>query len=146
MTERQPILSFWNGNKSHLSFWNGNKSHLSFRNGNKPHLSFWNGAKRSDRISIKENMYYVYIITNKTKTVLYTGVTNDLERRINEHKTKMIDGFTKRYNVDQLVYYETTSDVKSAIVREKQIKNLLRRKKEDLINSMNPNWDDLMVN
>ena len=89
--------------------------------------------------------YYVYILTNKTKTVLYTGVTNNLRRRIYEHKNKLIDGFTKRYNVDRLVYYEMTSDVKVAIKREKQIKNLLRRKKEELINTFNPNWDDLMV-
>ncbi len=88
--------------------------------------------------------YYVYILTNKTKTVLYTGVTNNLQRRIYEHKNKLIDGFTKRYNVDRLVYYEMTSDVKSAIKREKQIKNLLRRKKEELINTFNPDWDDLM--
>ena len=89
-------------------------------------------------------MYYVYIITNKTKTVLYTGVTNNLERRMYEHKQKLVDGFTKRYNLTQLVYYETTTDVKSAIAREKQIKNLLRRKKEELINQMNPLWNDLM--
>ena len=88
-------------------------------------------------------MYYVYILTNKTKTVLYTGVTNDLQRRMYEHKNKQIDGFTKRYNIDILVYYEIYSDVKNAITREKQIKNLLRRKKEDLINAVNPNWDDL---
>lgn len=88
--------------------------------------------------------YFVYILTNKTKTVLYTGVTNDLKRRIYEHKNKLIAGFTKKYNVDQLVYYEVTSDIKEAIKREKQIKNLLRLKKEDLINSTNPNWDDLM--
>ena len=89
--------------------------------------------------------YFVYILTNKTKTVLYTGVTNDLKRRIYEHKNKLIAGFTKKYNVDQLVYYEVTSDIKEAIKREKQIKNLLRLKKEDLINSTNPNWDELMV-
>ena len=89
--------------------------------------------------------YYVYILTNKTKTVLYTGITNNLRRRIYEHKNKLIDGFTKRYNVDRLVYYEMTSDVKVAIKREKQIKNLLRRKKEELINTFNPDWDDLMV-
>ena len=89
--------------------------------------------------------YYVYILTNKTKTVLYTGVTNNLRRRIYEHKNKLIDGFTKRYNVDRLVYYEMTSDVKVAIKREKQIKNLLRRKKEELINTFNPDWGDLMV-
>ena len=88
--------------------------------------------------------YFVYILTNKTKTVLYTGVTNDLKRRVYEHKNKMVDGFTKTYNVDRLVYYEITSDIKAAIKREKQIKNLLRLKKEDLINSTNPNWDDLM--
>ena len=89
--------------------------------------------------------YFVYILTNKTKTVLYTGVTNDLKRRVYEHKNKMVDGFTKTYNVDRLVYYEITSDIKAAIKREKQIKNLLRLKKEDLINSMNPSWDDLIV-
>ena len=88
-------------------------------------------------------MYYVYILTNQTKTVLYTGVTNDLERRIHEHKSGQIDGFTKRYNVNSLVYYETTSDVNSAIFREKQIKNLVRRKKEALINAFNPKWEDL---
>ena len=88
--------------------------------------------------------YFVYMLTNKTKTVLYTGVTNDLKRRVYEHKNKMVEGFTKTYNVDRLVYYEITSDVKAAIKREKQIKNLLRLKKEDLINSTNPNWDDLM--
>ncbi|MBQ3040654.1 MAG: GIY-YIG nuclease family protein [Clostridia bacterium] len=84
------------------------------------------------------------MITNKSKTVLYTGVTNNIERRMYEHKNKQIKGFTKRYNVNQLVYYESYSDVNYAISREKQIKNLLRRKKEELINSMNPNWDDLM--
>ena len=116
------------------------------RNYNKYELSFWNGATRSDRISktMIETMYYVYIITNKSKTVLYTGVTNNIERRMYEHKNKQIEGFTKRYNVNQLVYYESYSDVNYAISREKQIKNLLRRKKEELINSMNPNWDDLM--
>ena len=89
--------------------------------------------------------YFIYILTNKTKTVLYTGVTNDLKRRVYEHKNKMVDGFTKTYNVDRLVYYEITSDIKAAIKREKQIKNLLRCKKENLINSMNPSWDDLIV-
>ena len=90
-------------------------------------------------------MYYVYIITNKTKTVLYTGVTNNLSRRIYEHKNKLIDGFTKNYNVDTLVYYEPYNDIKFALRREKQIKNLLRRKKEELINSINPDWDELIV-
>ena len=88
-------------------------------------------------------MYYVYMLTNKGKTVLYTGVTNNLARRMHEHKNKLIDGFSKRYNLNILVYYEATSDIKSAILREKQIKNLVRRKKEHLINAVNPTWEDL---
>ena len=91
-------------------------------------------------------MYYVYIITNEKHTVLYTGITNNLNRRIYEHKNKLIDGFSKRYNLHVLVYLEETSDVYSAISREKYIKNLLRRKKEDLINSLNPEWNDLSLN
>ena len=90
-------------------------------------------------------MYYVYILTNKTRSVLYTGVTNNLKRRVYEHKNKLIDGFTKRYNINSLVYYEYTTDILSAITREKSIKNLLRKKKEELISSMNPEWKDLSV-
>ena len=90
-------------------------------------------------------MYYIYILTNSKKTVLYTGVTNDLQRRVWEHKNHTNSGFTKRYNVDQLVYFETTTDVKVAIQREKSIKNLLRSKKEELISSMNPQWKDLSL-
>jgi len=86
--------------------------------------------------------YYVYIITNTSKT-LYTGVTDNLERRVHEHKEKLIEGFTKRYNITKLVYYEETSDVQSAIKREKQIKGWLRRKKIALIEAMNPKWSDL---
>jgi len=86
--------------------------------------------------------YYVYIMTNRSKT-LYTGVTNDIERRVYEHKRKLIDGFTKRYNLTKLVYYESTNDVRSAIRREKQIKGWLRGKKIALIESLNPLWRDL---
>ena len=86
--------------------------------------------------------YYVYIMTNRSRT-LYTGVTNDLARRVYEHKTKQIPGFTQRYNITQLVYYEATPDVRSAIEREKQIKGWLRAKKIALIESMNPGWRDL---
>jgi putative endonuclease len=86
--------------------------------------------------------YYVYILTNKSGT-LYTGVTNDLVRRVFEHKNQMVDGFTKRYNLKYLVYYEATDDVHSAIAREKQIKGWLRAKKLQLINSLNPAWKDL---
>ena len=87
--------------------------------------------------------YYVYIMTNKHNTVLYTGVTNDLVRRTYEHKEKLVKGFTKKYNVNKLVYYEITDDVYSAITREKQIKAGSRKKKIDLIESMNPEWMDL---
>jgi putative endonuclease len=90
-----------------------------------------------------KNQYYVYILTNKSNKVLYIGVTNNLERRIYEHKNKMVDGFTKKYNLTKLVYLEATSDVQSAIEREKQLKNWHRDWKLNLINSFNPMWKDL---
>ena len=86
--------------------------------------------------------YSVYIMTNKSRT-LYTGVTNDLMRRVYEHKNKLIKGFTSKYNIQCLVYYETTSSIDSAIAREKQIKGWLRAKKIALIESINPEWKDL---
>jgi len=86
--------------------------------------------------------YYVYIMSNRSKT-LYTGVNNDLQRRVFEHKQKLIDGFTRKYNIALLVYYEVTSDVSSAIGREKQIKGWLRSKKLALVESTNPGWKDL---
>jgi putative endonuclease len=86
--------------------------------------------------------HYVYIMTNYSKT-LYTGVTNDLQRRVYEHKHKLVDGFTKKYNLTKLVYYEATEDVRCAIGREKQIKGWLRAKKIALIESVNPQWSDL---
>lgn len=89
------------------------------------------------------HQYYVYILTNRYNTVLYTGVTNDLVRRIYEHKEKLVDGFTKRYNINKLVFYESCDDIYIAISREKQIKAGSRQNKIQLINSMNPNWDDL---
>ncbi|HUU63952.1 MAG TPA: GIY-YIG nuclease family protein [Dehalococcoidia bacterium] len=87
--------------------------------------------------------YFVYIMTNKWNTVLYTGVTNNLIRRVYEHKEKMIGGFTKRYNVTKLVYYEVFEDIENAILREKQIKDVSRHKKMELINSMNNEWQEL---
>ena len=89
------------------------------------------------------NQYYVYILTNKTNKVLYIGVTNDLIRRVYEHKGKFVEGFTKKYNVDKLVYYEACDDVEGAILREKQLKDGPRLKKIRLIESMNPGWRDL---
>ncbi len=87
--------------------------------------------------------YFVYMMTNKNNTVIYTGVTNDLQRRVYEHKQKLIDGFTKKYNIVKLVYYETFYDSYNAISREKQIKAGSRQNKIDLINSMNQKWEDL---
>ncbi|MDD5726319.1 MAG: GIY-YIG nuclease family protein [Patescibacteria group bacterium] len=93
---------------------------------------------------MQDRNYFVYILTNKKHTVLYTGVTNDLMKRHFLHKTKnQPDSFTAKYNANLLVYYETTSDVCSAISREKQIKAGSRAKKIDLINQMNPEWKDL---
>ena len=86
--------------------------------------------------------FYVYIMTNNSGT-LYTGVTNDLLRRIYEHKNKLSEGFTKKYNITKLVYYEETNDIREAINREKIIKGWLRKKKIDLINTINPEWADL---
>ena len=86
--------------------------------------------------------YYVYIMTNRSR-MLYTGVTNNLERRVYEHKHKLLPGFTERYNITLLVYFEETSDVCAAITREKQIKGWLRDKKLALVEAVNPMWDDL---
>jgi putative endonuclease len=86
--------------------------------------------------------YFVYILANRSRT-LYTGVTNDLERRVAEHKQKRIPGFTSRYNINQLVFFESTPDVRAAIAREKQIKGWVRRKKIALIKASNPHWKDL---
>ncbi len=82
-------------------------------------------------------------MTNKNNTTLYIGVTNNLIRRIYEHKNGLIEGFTKKYNIKKLIYYEILNDPENAIKREKSLKNLLRVKKEKLINNMNPTWKDL---
>ena len=88
--------------------------------------------------------YYVYILTNSHRNVLYTGITNDLVRRVYEHKHHLDKGsFTAKYNVEYLVYYEVTSDVKTAIEREKQIKGWNRKRKNQLVESINPDWLDL---
>jgi len=86
--------------------------------------------------------YYVYIMTSPTGT-LYTGMTNNLKRRVYQHQNKLIEGFTKRYNVTRLAYYEEFGDVCAGIAREKQIKGWRRSKKLDLIKSVNPKWEDL---
>jgi len=90
-----------------------------------------------------DNLYYTYILTKKNKTVLYIGVTNDLKRRVYEHKNKLIKGFSSNYNVDSLVYFEIFQYVNEAILREKRLKEWKREWKERIINEMNPSWEDL---
>ena len=90
-------------------------------------------------------MYYVYILTNWDDSVIYIGVTGNLERRLYEHKNKLADGFTKKYNVSKLVYFESTSDVYSALSREKQLKKWTRAKKNQLVETLNPQWEDLSL-
>ncbi|HAB54467.1 MAG: hypothetical protein A2315_17225 [Ignavibacteria bacterium RIFOXYB2_FULL_35_12] len=87
--------------------------------------------------------FFIYILTNWNNKVIYTGVTNNLVRRIYEHRNKVIDGFTKKYNLSKLVYFEPTHDIISAINREKEIKKWRREKKNKLVESMNPSWKDL---
>ncbi len=95
----------------------------------------------SDRIYMKQ--YYTYILTNKLNSVLYTGITEDLVKRVYQHKNKLVEGFTKKYNVNKLVYFEIFNDPLNAIKREKAIKNLLRKKKIELIKNKNAGFNDL---
>jgi putative endonuclease len=90
-----------------------------------------------------DNTYYVYMMTNRSRVVLYTGVTNSLERRLWFHSNTSKRSFTKRYKVDRLVYYESYEDVRDAISREKEIKGWRREKKNDLVRTLNPKWEDL---
>ena len=88
-------------------------------------------------------VYYVYILTNWNDQVMYIGVTNDLERRLYEHRNGLLEGFTKKYKTHKLVYCEKTGDVREAIAREKQLKRWSRAKKNELVTAMNPQWKDL---
>ncbi len=88
--------------------------------------------------------YYIYILTNKSNT-LYIGITNDLIRRLYEHKNKLVAGFTKKYNIDRLIYYEVFDSPEAAIQREKEIKGWIRKKKIDLIKRVNPNFKELIL-
>jgi putative endonuclease len=91
----------------------------------------------------REHRYFVYLLTSKDNKVMYVGVTNDIKRRLYEHKNKMVKGFTEKYNVNRLVYYEETSDVLAAMAREKEIKRWRREKKDALVVAVNPEWKDL---
>jgi len=99
--------------------------------------------KKKHKITMNKQSYYVYIMTNTENGTLYTGVTNDLVRRVYEHKNKLIDGFTKKYDLTKLVYYEIYDDIETAIIREKQLKGGSRKRKLDLINKFNKQWEDL---
>lgn len=92
---------------------------------------------------VMDKQYYVYIMANDTNTVTYTGVTSDLRKRVYEHQNKLVEGFTNRYNIRKLVYYEVLDDATSAIAREKQIKGGSRLKKIELIHNTNKEWRDL---
>jgi putative endonuclease len=92
-----------------------------------------------------DNHYYVYFLANWNNKVLHVGVTNDLERRIYEHKNKLVKGFTEKYNVNRLVYFEETGDVNAALAREKEIKKWRREKKNKLIATTNPQWNELKL-
>ncbi len=95
---------------------------------------------------IMPNQYYIYMLTNKPNGVLYVGVTNDLIRRVYEHKNHLAKGFTQKYQLDKLVWFEQTEDINSAITREKQLKNWKRQWKIELIEKQNPSWQDLYAN
>ena len=88
--------------------------------------------------------YYVYILTNATHSTLYIGVTKDIYRRTSEHYEKVVDGFAEKYNINKLIYVEEYNSINDAIQREKQLKGWTRKKKESLINLLNPNWKDLL--
>ena len=91
-------------------------------------------------------MYFIYILSNWDDSVLYIGVTGNLPRRLYEHRNHLVDGFSSKYNTTKLIYFEETTDVYSAISREKQLKGWTRKKKNDLIAKMNPEWTDLSAN
>jgi len=91
----------------------------------------------------KYKLYFVYILSNKSNNVTYIGITNNLARRVYEHKNKMVEGFTSKYNVDKLIYYEEYKETQYALNREKQLKGWTKVKKANLINKLNPEWKDL---
>ena len=94
---------------------------------------------------MNDRTYYVYILTNQNNKVMYVGMTNNLKRRIYEHKNKLVDGFSKKYNLNKLVYFESSSQIEPILNREKEIKKWRREKKNNLVESMNPEWKDLSI-
>lgn len=94
---------------------------------------------------MQRKSYFVYILTNTRNTVFYTGITNNLQRRIYEHKSKLVEGFTKKYNIWKLIYFEEYTDIQLALQREKQIKDFRKEKKFALIHSINPLLDEIRI-
>ena len=94
---------------------------------------------------MEEKTYYIYAMTNWNNEVLYIGMTSNLEKRLYEHKQKLVEGFTEKYNVNKLIYFETTSCAQSAVERERQLKGWTRKKKDQLIEAVNPNWEELKI-
>jgi len=92
---------------------------------------------------VSDKTYYIYLMTNWNHRVMYVGVTNDLVRRVYEHKNKLMEGFTSRYNINKLVYFENTEDIHTALAREKEIKRWRREKKDALVQALNSDWRDL---
>jgi putative endonuclease len=91
----------------------------------------------------QENLYYIYLLANWNNKVLYVGITNNLMRRVYEHKSKLVKGFSEKYNLTKLVYFEETTDIYTALAREKEIKQWRREKKDQMVNITNPDWVDL---
>ena len=94
---------------------------------------------------MEEKTYYIYAMTNWNNEVLYIGMTSNLEKRLYEHKQKLVEGFTEKYNVNKLVYFETTNCAQSAVERERQLKGWTRKKKDQLIEAVNPHWEELKI-
>jgi putative endonuclease len=101
------------------------------------------GGTQAWQSLLMNRQYFVYIMTNDTNTVTYTGVTNDLIRRVYEHRNKLVKGFTSKYNINKLVYFDVGENIESCILREKQIKSWSRKDKVALVEKMNPDWNDL---
>jgi len=116
------------------------KNNIFHSNGRSQHKA---GNEQGNYVFLFMHSYFIYILSNKHHTVYYTGFTNNLGRRIEEHKQKVVKGFTNKYNCDKLLYYEEFTDMDEALYREKQIKKYRRNWKENLIESINPEWRDL---
>jgi putative endonuclease len=120
-----------------LGWWDDKKMDLSSR------VPTLREVGTRDLIMAEQRIYYVYMMSNKAGTVLYVGVSNSLMKRVSQHRSGSVPGFTQRYNCSKLVYFESFRDVRNAIAREKEVKGWRRNKKDALVGSQNPRWSDL---